>query len=128
MTTSGITTWPLTAQEIVTQAAYELGAVSSGETLSGEDMEDGLLRLNAMLNYWSGEGNLYREATGTLVISGGTGALPADVAVLSSVRHVVSATNHRQLVPWKPDDLLCRQDNLRTDHQRVAGSFHPHHA
>lgn len=103
MTTSGITSWPLTAGEIVAQAAYELGAYSSGETLSGEDMEDGLVRLNAMLNYWSGEGNLYRQATGTLTIPAGTGAgtLPDDVVTVGSVRHVVSSTYNRQLVPWE---------------------------
>lgn len=103
MTTSGITSWPLTAEEIITQAAYELGAVSSGETLSGEDMNDGMLRLNAMLNYWSGEGNLYRQTTGTVVITGGTGtaALAQGINSVSSVRHLVSPTYNRQLVPWE---------------------------
>jgi hypothetical protein len=103
VTTSGITSWPLTAGEIVAQATYELGAYSAGETPSGEDMEDGLLRLNGMLNYWSGEGNLYREETGTLVIAAATasGTLPEGVKQVSSVRHVVSTTNHRQLVSWE---------------------------
>lgn len=103
MTTSGTIAWSLTAREIVAQAAYELGAYSSGETLSGEDMEDGILRLNGMLNYWGGEGNLYREETGTLAIAAGTasGTLPDDVKQVSSVRHIVSTTNHRQLVPWE---------------------------
>lgn len=103
MTTSGITSWPLTAGEIVTQAAYELGAYASGESLSGEDMEDGILRLNAMINYWSGEGNLYRFSTGTLTIPAATGAgtLPSDIKQVASVRHVVSSTNHRQLVSWE---------------------------
>lgn len=103
MSTSGITLWPLTALELVTQAAYELGAYSSGETVSGEDMEDGILRLNAMLNYWSGDGGLYREATGTLVISDGTGAgtLPTEVKSVGSVRQVISPTYNRQLTPWE---------------------------
>lgn len=103
MTTSGITSWPLTVEEIVTQAAYELGAYSSGESLSGEDMDDGIVRLNAMLNYWGGEGNLYRETTDTITVTGGTGvvAAPDDAASISSVHHVVSATNYRQLVPWE---------------------------
>lgn len=102
MTTSGITTWPLLAQEIVTQAAYELGAYASGEVLSGEDMEDGIVRLNGMLKVWAGEGNLFRETTTDLTVIAATGtvALPAGARDVSSVRHTVSATNKRQLAEW----------------------------
>jgi hypothetical protein len=100
--TSGITDWPLTAEQIVTQAMYELGALNQGDTPSGEEMEDAILRLNGMLKTWGGEGNLFREVTGTLTLPGGTasGTLPADVRDVSSVRHVVSATNSRQLAEW----------------------------
>lgn len=116
MTTSGITSWPLTAEEIVTQALVELGAIASGETPTGEEMEDGLLRLNAMLKSWAGEGNLYREATGTLVIPAGTGAgtLPTDIRAVSSVRQVVSATYNRQLAQWNRSQYLSMPNRAQT--------------
>ncbi|HWU93409.1 MAG TPA: hypothetical protein VN106_09220, partial [Sphingomicrobium sp.] len=66
MSVSGVTDWPLTAGEIVTQAMYELGELSQGEEPDGDEMEDGILRLNAMLRSWGGEGNMFREASSTL--------------------------------------------------------------
>jgi hypothetical protein len=102
VTTSGITSWPLTAEELVTQACYELGSHSQGETPSGEEMEDALLRLNAMLKSWAGDGNLFREATETVTVPAGTGVatVPDGVRDVSSVRHVVSSTYNRQLAEW----------------------------
>lgn len=102
MATSGITDWPLTAEEIITQAMVELGAISSGETPTGEEMNDGQLRFNSMMKSWAGEGNLFRERTGTITIPAGTGAgtLPAGIRDVSSVRHVLSTTNYRQLAEW----------------------------
>lgn len=102
MTTSGVTSWPLTVGDIVTQAAYKLGAYSAGEALSGEDMSDGILTLNGMLNYWAGEGNLFRETTGTLTIPAGVGsvALPSDLRDVNSVRNVLSSGYSRQLQSW----------------------------
>jgi hypothetical protein len=101
VTTSGITTLPLTVEEYVAQAAYELGAYASGEILSGEDMEDGIVRFNGMLKMWAGD-NLYREATTSLTVTAATGtvALPAGARDVASVRHVVSATNKRLLAEW----------------------------
>jgi len=79
---------------------YELGELSQGEDPSGEEMEDGILRLNAMLRSWSGEGNLFREASGTLTLLAGvaSGTLPADVRDVSSVRYVGSF--NRPLAQW----------------------------
>jgi hypothetical protein len=118
MPTSGITSWPLTAEEIVTQAMFELGAISSGETPSGEEMSDGLTRLNAMLKSWQGEGNLYREASGTLTLLANTasGTLPQGVRDVSSVRHQVSATYNRQLAEWN------RGEYMRLPNRAATGS------
>lgn len=102
MPTSGVTDYELTAREIATQAMKELGLISSGEEPTAEELADIIVRLNAMLKTWGVEGNLFREASGTVVVPGGTGAgtLPAGVRDVVSVRLVVSATNHRSLQRW----------------------------
>lgn len=101
------TTWALTAGDVVKQAMKELGAIASGEEPTTDEMTDGILRLNGMLNTWAGENNLYREAEGTLTIVGATGAgtLPADIRAVNSVRHVISATNSRPLARWNRDEF-----------------------
>lgn len=116
MPTSGITSWPLTGRDIITQALVELGAISSGETPTGEETADALMRLNAMLKSWAGEGNLFREETGTLVIPGGTGAgtLPAGVRDVSSVRHVISPTYQRQLGEWNRGQYYSMPNRAQT--------------
>lgn len=114
MSVSGVTDWPVTAGEIVTQAMYELGELSQGEDPSGEEMEDGLLRLNAMLRSWSGEGNLFREASGTLTLPAGTasGTLPADVRDVSSVRYVGSF--NRPLAQWNRSQFYSVPNRIQT--------------
>lgn len=105
MATSGETNWPLTAGEIVQQAMVELGALTSGDSPEASEMTDGLVRLNSMLKTWSKKVNLWRDGTGTVIITGGIGAatLPQEVRDLNSVRHVISATNKRLLTPWNRD-------------------------
>lgn len=100
MTTSGITSWPLTAQEIVTQACYELGAIPQGDVPSGDEMEDGILRLNAMLR--SLPDTMFRETSGEVLVAGGSSStlLAEGIRNVSSVRHVVSDTYSRQLAEW----------------------------
>ncbi len=102
MTTSGVTTFSMSARDICRQAAVELGVISSGESLEGSEQDDMIVRLNAMLKSWATEGNLYREASGTITIPGGTGSgtLPAGIRDIISARHVVSMTNYRQLTRW----------------------------
>lgn len=102
MTTSGIYDFALTARDVCRAAAVELGVISSGENLEASEQDDAILRLNLMLKSWGTEGNLYREASGTVTVPGGTGAgtLPAEVRDIISVRHVMSATNYRQLTEW----------------------------
>lgn len=102
MTTSGITDYDLTAREMCRQAAVELGAISSGEQLESEEADDMLVRFNLMLKSWATEGNLFREASGTVTVPAATGAgtLPQSLREIVSVRHVVSATNFRQLQRW----------------------------
>lgn len=102
MTTSGITDFDLTARSFIKQAMVELGVLSSGEEPEAEEASDAMLRLNAMLKSWGSEGNLFREASGTVTVPGGTGAgtLPGSVKEVVSARLVVSSTNYRQLARW----------------------------
>jgi hypothetical protein len=116
MATSGITDWPLTAEQFVTQACYELGEYSAGEVPDAEIMEDGILRLNAMLKGWEGEGNLFREATETVTVPAGTGtvAAPNGTRDISSVRHTVSATYSRQLAEWNRGEFYSLPNRAQT--------------
>ncbi len=102
MTTSGITDWAMTAGDLITRALKELGVLSSGGAPDADEMSDGIDTLNFMLKSWAGEANVFREASGTIIVPGGTGAvtLPESYRDLNSVRHVVSATNHRPLMMW----------------------------
>jgi hypothetical protein len=105
MPTSEDTTLELTAADACKTAAVELGAIGASDTLEDNEQEEMLRRFNSMLNSWAVEANLFREMTATMTITGGTGAasLPADVREVNSVRHVVSATNHRILHAYNRD-------------------------
>jgi len=108
MTTSGVTEWGLTAAAVIRQAMVELGVLNGGDEPEATEEADAMLRLNAMLKTWGGEANLFREATGTLVIVGGSGAgaLPSEVRQVNSVRHVSSATYQRPLLEWNRDQYF----------------------
>jgi hypothetical protein len=114
MTTSGITSWPLTAEELVTQACYELGTHAAGETPSGEEMNDALVRLNAMLKMWQGEGNLFREATTSSITfasqDGGGLALDPSIREVNNVWAVGSY--NRLLAEWNRSEYLSLPNPL----------------
>lgn len=107
MTTSGITSWPLTAEEVVTQACYELGSHAAGETPSGQEMNDALVRFNGMLKTWQGEGNLFREATTSIVFAAQDAA---GVVLDSSIRAInnvwVVGSYNRLLAEWNRSEFL----------------------
>lgn len=102
MPTSGVTTWSLTALQICTYAAQELGVLSSGEELTADEQADMMVRLTAMLKSWSVKANLFREATTTATITADTAsvALPQGVREINAVRLVISADNERPLGYW----------------------------
>lgn len=107
MPTSGESDWSLSAGDVVTQAMIELGVLSSGEEPSDSEMHDGILRLNGMLRHWSGEANLWRESTATVIIPVGDGAvtLPGSVRNVNSVRSVPSVGTPRPLAVWNRDQF-----------------------
>jgi hypothetical protein len=116
MSTSGIYTLPLTAEEIITQAYYELGAYAAGETPSGTDIDDGVTRLNVMLKTMAGEGAMYRDTTGTVTVTGGTSsvAAPDDCRDISSIRLVVSSTYHRLMTEWNRSEYYSIPNRTAT--------------
>lgn len=102
MPTSGETSWVLTAGDAIRQAMVELGVLSAGEDPDDSEMNDGIVRLNAMLQSQQLASLMSREATGTLAVPAAAGAatLPASIRDVSGVRHVVNATYHRPLAEW----------------------------
>lgn len=102
MPTSGVTAWSMTALQICTAAAQEIGVLGAGEALSANEISDCLVRLNSLLKTWSTKGNLFREATGTVTIPAdeASGTLPAGIRDISQARLVVSATYERPLQAW----------------------------
>lgn len=114
MTTSGITSWPLTAEEIVTQACYELGSHAAGETPSGEEMDDALVRLNAMLKSWQGEGNLFRDETVSLTFLAGASSqvLSTDIRAVSAAWVVTSYS--RMMTEWNRSEFLAIPNSAAT--------------
>lgn len=107
MPTSGNTVYGYTAGQLMNSAACELGAVGMGDSLKSSEEAEMQRRLNGMLAKWSTDMNMFRETSGTLTITGATGAatLPNDVRGVRSVRHVISSTNKRPLAEWNRDEF-----------------------
>lgn len=99
--------WTQTAAELCLSAALELGAVAMGDTLDAAEQAEMLTRLNSMFAKWSVDGALYREASATVTIPGGQGAvtLPSDVRDIRNLRYVQSATFKRPLAMWNRDQF-----------------------
>ncbi|MBI0474224.1 hypothetical protein D9601_02440 [Sphingomonas sp. MA1305] len=69
MTTSGVTTGTMTAQEVVQAALEELGVLSAGERAEGTELEVGIRQLNWMLKSFTARGiNQWRKATTIITI------------------------------------------------------------
>lgn len=79
MTTSGTITGTLTARDLCTLAAQDLGVYSAGETLSAADATEMMTRLSWMLKSWQADGaNLWRQAEGTAVFPDATKTVTLD--------------------------------------------------
>jgi hypothetical protein len=100
--------WTQSVGQVCLSAAMELGAVGLGDSLDSVEELEMTTRLNSMLAKWSIEANLFRETTGTVTVTGGTGAatLPADIRDVRSIRYVQAASNKRILAVWNRDEYL----------------------
>ncbi len=100
MPTSGETAWLLTVRDLVKQAMLELGVIAPGEEPDASEMNDCIVRLNAMLKSWATIGGLsFLEGTTTVTVPAATAsvALGLGIRSINSARVVESATNHRAM-------------------------------
>lgn len=72
MATSGSVDFAMTAREIVTEAFQTAKVISGGETPTGDEMADGMRKLNLMLKTWSAKEHLWIRAEGTQVLTATT--------------------------------------------------------
>lgn len=107
MTTSGVTIWELTANDIVKLA---MGSILDPDTdPDSSELTECLKRLNGMLKSWALRGvSLFRESSLTVATTAATASvtLGAGVRSISSARLVVSATNERRLWPMNRTEYL----------------------
>lgn len=122
MTTSGVTAWSLTANDIIRAAMQELAIIDPGTDPDADEFVDCLTRLNAMLKSWQMKGvSLSREQSITLTTTAATPEIELEtgsqlgVRAISSARLVVSATNERRLWP------LDRTTYLNLPNKTAAG-------
>jgi hypothetical protein len=114
--------WTQTVGQICLSAAMELGAVGIGDSLEAPEEAEMTIRLNSMLAKWSIDANLFREASGTLTIAGGTGAgtLPASVRDIRSVRYIQGSTSKRMLSLWNRDEYFQIPNRTQTGFPMAA--------
>lgn len=104
MATSGVITGTMTARDICTAAARDLGVYSAGEVLSAADGEDMMLRLTWMLKSWQADGyNLWRVAEGEADYLAGDRTVTLDPICMDvlEARFVQSSTFERPLQRWE---------------------------
>ena len=104
MTTSGTISGTMTARELCTTAAQELGVYGAGETLAASDAEAMLTRLTWMLKSWQANGvNLWREAEDSAVYTAGTKTVTLDPRVIDVIeaRFLQSSTYQLPMQRWE---------------------------
>lgn len=93
MTTSGVTSYSMTARKIIDEALEELRVKPAGQSVSSEDAASALVMLNRMLKSWQNTGpNLWlqAEASVSLVASTATYTLTPRALDVDIVRHRVN--------------------------------------
>lgn len=100
-------TFSMTAQEVATRAARDLGVIGSGRSLRAAELVDALQVLNAMLKSWGADGiTLWTDIDGTATIT----AADPDVVLsprplfVTEARLAISATNERTLAQWEQEE------------------------
>lgn len=106
MPTSGVTSWGLTARDVINTALRdELGVIGLDETADADEAASALMHLNALVK--SHGGGAHYETQGTVTIP----AASASGTIASNVRDIISArfsgTFERMLVRWQRDEYLA---------------------
>lgn len=116
MPTSGVTSWERTAGDVIKSAMVELGVISAEDEPEASEYDEALVRLNGLLKFLATKGAMYREASTTVTVTGGTGlaTLAGTIRDVSSVRHVVSSTYQRMLSPWNRAQYYALPNRAQT--------------
>lgn len=92
------TTWSLTAGQLVTQAYRKIGNLTPPWTPSADQMNQGIIALNAMLKGWQTNGvNLYRQTQIAMNIGAGQG-LPSTIGTPYQVTPLILSLEDARLV------------------------------
>jgi len=108
MPTSGVTTYAMTAADMITNAAEELGVLALGASLTAIEKTKALTRLNSMLKSWQMQGvNLWREDDVSVTVTANT----TPTTLSAGIRQVFSArfigTDYERLLgQWERENYL----------------------
>lgn len=104
MTTSGTIAATLTAREIVTRAAQKIRVISLGETLTSDEITDGVTDLGLMLKSWQTDTNLWREEELTLTAT--TRETTLDPRCIDVIEARIATPFERPLARWEWGDYI----------------------
>jgi len=108
MTTSGVITFNLTAQQLIDAALQKITVLGEGESASGNQYTDAQRELNLLMLTWSQQGpNLWTVTEGTAIplISGtATYTLSPRPRSVATVRFAVSGVEQRPMTEWDRED------------------------
>lgn len=135
MTTSGITTGTMTAQEVVQAALEELGVLSAGERAEGTELDVGIRALNWMLKSFTARGvNKWRETSITITFPAGQSSVELDSSIedILGARVSISPTYERMMFRYERGQYLQLPNkqspgspvNYYVDRQRDAATLY----
>lgn len=115
MATSGSTDFQMDARQIITSAFLNAKIYSPGETISAEDMDQGVESLNLLLKTWSARQHLWITTEGSLNLVAGQAAYSIPAARrMSSLRRRIAAID-------TPMNELSRQEYYDLPNKSGAG-------
>lgn len=140
MTTSGVYTFTLTNNEIVTQAFGKLGVGSEGEALTARMYSDGTAALNLLIKSWEAMDHLWTRSNYSLALIADTAAyaltLPTGgkpMRVISARRKTTASGYEIPMQAWSRQEYLDQPNktsspstplNFYYDPQRTTGTLY----
>lgn len=114
MATSGVTTWSLTARDIIIAALQENAIIGLGRSPTSAEADACLLRLNALLQ--SLPASEHRLTTGTIAIAAEAQAtaLAPDIDTVLSARLVLNGGTERLMHKWGRDEYFRLPNKAQT--------------
>lgn len=117
MTTSAITTFDLTARQVVTRAMRLMGVLPSDENPTAIDMTFGIEELNVLLKSWQINGpDLWRQTEGSLTLTANT----ASFSLATTPHRVIDCRLRRNGIDL-PMELLTRQEYFEMPLKTATG-------